>query len=227
MTAILGFCTARGAFLAADTQQTDPNTLKPYPKAATKITKLAAWVVVGISGAGFLDIGDDLRVETKRAEADRANLDEFLQRIGRVLRRIHGTSVYGFGKQRAATTAILAGHDRVKDAGFLCALQHALDFTPQMVVEAGLKTATGTLPLVSDTMTAVLEELRLTESRLPLDHWALEALRRISENDPTVGLPAHLAIVDEHDAVVYAAQRDTPRRDCFLVDFPEPTAKGA
>lgn len=109
---------------------------------------------------------------------------------------------------------------RATGRGFLCVFGNSNDFAPQFVIGHGLRVAEGiNPPLIRDTVIAVTDEFRRTETRLPLDRWAVESLKRISEASPGVGLPAQVAIVDDHDAIIHEADCDTPTKVCFVVDF--------
>lgn len=220
MTAIIGFCTERGAFLAADTQQTDPMTLKAYPQRVKKIVRLASWAVVGVSGNGMLEHAQRSMVDSIGSETAVTSLEQSMLRIGRTMRDSHRVSAFGLGKSSTPMAAVVAGHDRATGRGFLCVFGNSNDFEPQFVIGHGLRIAEGiNPPLIRDTVIAVTDEFRRTESRLPLDRWAVESLKRISKAGPGVGLPAHVAIVDEHDAIIHEADCDTPTQACFVVDF--------
>ena len=224
LTAIIGFCTDRGAFLAADTRRHDVDSGVPWSQPIQKIALLTERVVVATGGLGTF--GHQARDRlADELSGDPVSIPHLAQSAAQVFRRAYQQSQTDHPGHAIPLTCVMAGQDPASHGGFICSVGSRQDFQPLILQEYGRPYFTGSnTALVVQVASTVIRELRSSgEQLLHLDVWALESFTRLSASDNNVALPAQLVLVRD-DCVISlfpVDQRTHSADERFETRFPE------
>ncbi len=219
MTAIIGHCLTDGFFLAADSRRTDLTTGRTWPSPVQKIYPLTQRTMICTGGLGTIGHLARERVH-QMINGSALTLRQILDAAKHAFRSSYLASLKTHPNHSVPLYVIIAGQHPESGHGFLCAMKSNDDFNEFWIREPNRPYFTGSnTALVQDTASEVYFSLTRLSHRLRLDTYGIEAIRRISQRDPQVSLPAQLSLATNQMVNLFPVSSELPQPDPrFLID---------
>ena len=166
MTAIIGFCTHHGAFLAADSRRHNVDSGQAWTQPVRKVVPLTSKIVVATGGLGTMGhvARDRLAAEVDHA---RHTIDSVVDRAREIFSATYQESLRMHPGHKVPLTCVLARSDPENRRGFICSLGSQQDFEPLLITDRGCPYFTGAnTSLVSSIASDVIRELRPADTML-------------------------------------------------------------
>ncbi len=223
MSAYIGYCFDKGAFLSADSRRTSLVNGEAESDQVEKIRKLTESILVATGGLGT--VGHECMDKLQKVVSPNDQIDSIISKATPIFAEKYKAFAEEHPEyQTTPLCAIFAGYDPLSESGFIRVLTEKDMFVTPFLVSPGHPYFSGSnTKLVIEEASKIFFEMVNMGKKYRLDLWTIKSMQVICRKDSHVAPPVHLWIVREKVIQEKTWQNDEEIQTTvsFEVDFPK------